>query len=65
MDPEYIRNGKYSVKSDVYSFGILILEIVSRKRRLSLLPDGDMMNLPTLVSTVFYPLLKVYLVLPL
>ncbi|KAK1683516.1 hypothetical protein QYE76_044364 [Lolium multiflorum] len=48
MDPEYIRYGKFSVKSDVYSFGILILEIVSRKRRLSLLPDGDMMNLPTL-----------------
>ncbi|KAM0873384.1 hypothetical protein ACQ4PT_038095 [Festuca glaucescens] len=46
MDPEYIRYGKFSVKSDVYSFGILILEIVSRKRRLSLSPNGDMMNLP-------------------
>uniref|UniRef100_A0ACD5UB85 Uncharacterized protein n=1 Tax=Avena sativa TaxID=4498 RepID=A0ACD5UB85_AVESA len=47
MDPEYIRSGKFSVKSDVYSFGILILEIVSRKRCLSLLPNGDMMDLPT------------------
>ncbi|KAM0893649.1 hypothetical protein ACQ4PT_024942 [Festuca glaucescens] len=48
MDPEYIRYGKFSEKSDVYSFGILILEIASRKRRFSLLLDGDMMNLPTL-----------------
>ncbi|CAM0904422.1 unnamed protein product [Alopecurus aequalis] len=47
MDPEYIRSGKFSVKSDVYSFGILILEIVSRKKRISLLSNGDMMNLRT------------------
>lgn len=47
MDPEYIRSGKFSVKSDVYSFGILVLEIISRKRCLSLLPNGDMMDLPT------------------
>ncbi|XP_037467695.1 cysteine-rich receptor-like protein kinase 10 [Triticum dicoccoides] len=47
MDPEYIRSGKFSAKSDVYSFGIMILEIVSRKKCLSLLSNGDMMDLPT------------------
>ncbi|TVU06609.1 hypothetical protein EJB05_49833, partial [Eragrostis curvula] len=47
IDPEYVKSGKYSVKSDVYSFSILILEIISRKRCCQLLPNGDMLHLPT------------------
>ncbi|CAO2205582.1 unnamed protein product [Urochloa humidicola] len=47
MDPKYAESGKFSVKSDVYSFGIMILEIVSRKRCLHLLSNGNMVYLPT------------------
>uniref|UniRef100_A0A7N2LYY7 Uncharacterized protein n=1 Tax=Quercus lobata TaxID=97700 RepID=A0A7N2LYY7_QUELO len=33
MAPEYISHGHYSVKSDVFSFGILVLEIVSGRKK--------------------------------
>ena len=33
MAPEYISHGHYSVKSDVFSFGIIVLEIVSGKKK--------------------------------
>ncbi|KAM3708288.1 hypothetical protein ACB098_02G087100 [Castanea mollissima] len=33
MAPEYILHGHYSVKSDVFSFGVLVLEIVSSKKK--------------------------------
>ncbi|KAL4643556.1 hypothetical protein ACB092_02G101100 [Castanea dentata] len=33
MAPEYISHGHYSMKSDVFSFGILVLEIVSGKKK--------------------------------
>uniref|UniRef100_J3MLR1 Uncharacterized protein n=1 Tax=Oryza brachyantha TaxID=4533 RepID=J3MLR1_ORYBR len=33
MSPEYVMHGQYSTKSDVFSFGILIIEIVTGRRR--------------------------------
>ena len=33
MAPEYISHGHYSVKLDVFSFGIIVLEIVSGKKK--------------------------------
>ncbi|XP_049355737.1 cysteine-rich receptor-like protein kinase 25 [Solanum verrucosum] len=33
MSPEYAMHGQFSVKSDVFSFGVLLLEIISGKRR--------------------------------
>ncbi|EAZ40166.1 hypothetical protein OsJ_24612 [Oryza sativa Japonica Group] len=33
MSPEYVTHGQYSTKSDVFSFGILVIEIVTGRRR--------------------------------
>uniref|UniRef100_A0A0E0GYZ0 Serine/threonine-protein kinase n=1 Tax=Oryza nivara TaxID=4536 RepID=A0A0E0GYZ0_ORYNI len=33
MSPEYVMRGQYSTKSDVFSFGILVIEIVTGRRR--------------------------------
>uniref|UniRef100_I1QBB9 Serine/threonine-protein kinase n=1 Tax=Oryza glaberrima TaxID=4538 RepID=I1QBB9_ORYGL len=33
MPPEYVLRGQYSTKSDVFSFGILVIEIVTGRRR--------------------------------
>lgn len=33
ISPEYAMHGYFSVKSDVYSFGIMVLEIISGKRK--------------------------------
>ncbi|KAF8086798.1 hypothetical protein N665_0612s0018 [Sinapis alba] len=33
MSPEYAMQGQYSMKSDIYSFGVLVLEIISGKRK--------------------------------
>uniref|UniRef100_M0ZPK6 ATP binding protein n=1 Tax=Solanum tuberosum TaxID=4113 RepID=M0ZPK6_SOLTU len=33
MSPEYAMHGQFSVKSDVFSFGVLLLEIISGKKR--------------------------------
>lgn len=33
MSPEYAMHGYFSVKSDVFSFGIMVLEIISGKRK--------------------------------
>uniref|UniRef100_J3MLR5 Uncharacterized protein n=1 Tax=Oryza brachyantha TaxID=4533 RepID=J3MLR5_ORYBR len=33
MSPEYVMCGQYSTKSDVFSFGILVIEIVTGRRR--------------------------------
>ncbi|KAF3773386.1 Activin receptor type-2B [Nymphaea thermarum] len=35
MAPEYLLEGKVSVKIDVFSFGVLLLEIISGRRRFS------------------------------
>ncbi|XP_062187733.1 cysteine-rich receptor-like protein kinase 6 isoform X2 [Phragmites australis] len=35
MSPEYAMRGHYSIKSDVFSFGVLILEILTGRRRSS------------------------------
>ncbi|KAG6776912.1 hypothetical protein POTOM_016703 [Populus tomentosa] len=33
MPPEYVMRGHFSVKSDIFSFGVLVLEIVSGRKR--------------------------------
>ncbi|XAR54991.1 Non-specific serine/threonine protein kinase [Bertholletia excelsa] len=35
MAPEYITTGRFTEKSDVYAFGVIILQIISGKRKLS------------------------------
>uniref|UniRef100_A0A6M2F0M8 Cysteine-rich receptor-like protein kinase 10 n=1 Tax=Populus davidiana TaxID=266767 RepID=A0A6M2F0M8_9ROSI len=36
MPPEYVMRGHFSVKSDIFSFGVLVLEIVSGRKRTSI-----------------------------
>ena len=50
MSPEYISHGHYSVKSDVFSFGILVLEIVSGKKKSWLCNTDDVELLLSYVS---------------
>ena len=50
MAPEYISHGHYSVKSDVFSFGILVLEIVSGKKKSWLCNTDDVELLISYVS---------------
>jgi len=33
MPPEYAMHGQFSIKSDVFSFGVMVLEIISGKRK--------------------------------
>ncbi|KAG2240445.1 hypothetical protein Bca52824_090763 [Brassica carinata] len=33
MSPEYAMQGQFSMKSDIYSFGVLVLEIISGKKK--------------------------------
>jgi len=33
MAPEYAMRGQFSVRSDVYSYGVLVLEIVTGRKR--------------------------------
>ncbi|KAF7000636.1 hypothetical protein CFC21_016499, partial [Triticum aestivum] len=33
MAPEYVLRGNYSVKSDVFSFGVMVVEIVTGKKK--------------------------------
>lgn len=35
MAPEYITTGRFTEKSDVYAFGVIILQVLSGRRRLS------------------------------
>ena len=53
MAPEYISHGHYSVKSDVFSFGILVLEIVSGKKKSWLCNTDDVELLISYVSVPF------------
>ena len=50
MAPEYISHGHYSVKSDIFSFGILVLEIVSGKKKSWLCNTDDVELLISYVS---------------
>ncbi len=54
MAPEYVSHGHYSVKSDVFSFGVLILEIVSGKRKSWLCNTDDVELLLSYVSVPLY-----------
>nr|CAB3499982.1 unnamed protein product [Digitaria exilis] len=33
MAPEYVTRGNYSVKSDVFSFGVMVLEIITGRKK--------------------------------
>ena len=55
MDPEYISHGHYSIKSDTFSFGILVLEIVSGKKKSWLCNTDDAeLLLSYLCECVYY-----------
>ncbi|KZV27363.1 receptor-like protein kinase 1 [Dorcoceras hygrometricum] len=45
--PEWFRNTKITAKVDVYSFGVLLLEIVSCRRSLNDLENGDELSVLT------------------
>ncbi|PHT50942.1 G-type lectin S-receptor-like serine/threonine-protein kinase [Capsicum baccatum] len=45
MSPEYAVDGIFSVKSDVFSFGVLMLEIVSGKRKRGFVHQDHNLNL--------------------
>lgn len=46
MPPEYVMRGHFSVKSDIFSFGVLVLEIVSGRKRTSI-NEGEVEDLLT------------------
>ena len=50
MAPEYISHGHYSVKSDAFSFGIIVLEIVSGKKKSWFCNSDDVELLLSFVS---------------
>ena len=55
MAPEYISHGHYSIKSDTFSFGILVLEIVSGKKKSWLCNTDDVeLLLSYLCKCVYY-----------
>lgn len=45
MSPEYAIEGLFLVKSDVFSFGVLVLEIISGKRKRGFYHSNHDMNL--------------------
>lgn len=46
MPPEYVMRGHFSVKSDIFSFGVLVLEIVSGRKR-TFINEGEVEDLLT------------------
>ena len=51
MPPEYVMRGHFSVKSDIFSFGVLVLEIVSGRKR-TFINEGEVEDLLTYVSMI-------------
>lgn len=51
MPPEYVKHGHFSIKSDVFSFGVLVLEIVSGRKR-SFRDGEEVEDLLTYVSII-------------
>jgi serine/threonine protein kinase len=49
MSPEYAMHGQFSVKSDVFSFGVMVLEIISGKRKYSS-SESDCVDIRNYVS---------------
>ena len=50
MAPEYVMRGNYSVKSDAFSFGVMVLEMVTGKKRNDCYTSRLSEDLLTLVS---------------
>ncbi|XAR66790.1 Non-specific serine/threonine protein kinase, partial [Bertholletia excelsa] len=45
VPPEYVKRGLYSTKYDIYSFGVLLLQIISGKKNLSMYGPHRNLNL--------------------
>lgn len=54
MSPEYAIEGLFLVKSDVFSFGVLVLEIISGKRKRGFYHSNHDMNLLGHVSLISF-----------
>ena len=53
MSSEYFSNGVVSIKTDVFSFGVLLLEIVSGKKKNNRHYSDSPLNLIVYVSLTF------------
>jgi serine/threonine protein kinase len=40
MPPEYVKKGEFDTRGDIYALGVILLELLSRKRRLETVPDN-------------------------
>ncbi|XP_024978158.1 wall-associated receptor kinase-like 1 [Cynara cardunculus var. scolymus] len=47
LDPEYFQSSQFTEKSDVYSFGIVLLELLTREKPISLTRSGEKRSLAT------------------
>jgi len=51
MAPEYIVHGQLTEKADIYSYGVLVLEIITgRKKHISVASSAEGLSLMALVQ---------------
>ena len=53
MSPEYAMEGRFSEKSDVFSFEVLLLEILSGRKKSSFYRDEESISLLGFVSHLY------------